>query len=258
MSRYNGWVIQLLVLAMLIGSGCNLDATSSDNPDSDPDTPTPDSTVGCIGVVPPGWIEYTVTRGDTLYDLARLYGTTVDELVAANCPEDASRIVVGEAIYLPSPVESDIEALEVYLFAPNVIGADGRLAVCGGPVLQAIERPASGSITTDIRAMLDYMLGSYIQVPSASGENYLNPLYSQNLSVNTVRLEGDRVIIRLDGQLQLVGACFDEQLEAQLVLTAFYFPEVDSAQIFVGGQNAKLLFDAGSGADSVYTRADVP
>jgi LysM repeat protein len=251
-------VIVFLVLAVFVSSGCNLNLPTSEETDPVADTPVPESTVGCTGVIPPGWIEYVVTRGDTLYDLAQLYGSTVDELVAANCLEDASKIVIGDVIYLPNPLEDDIESLGVYLFAPNVIGADGRLAVCGGPVLEAMARPVSGSIPTDIRAMLDYMLGSYIQVPSDSGENLLNPLYSQNLTVNTVRLEGDRVIVRLNGQLQLVGPCFDEQLEAQLVLTAFFFPEVVSAQIFVGGQNARLLFRGDSDPGAVYTRDDLP
>lgn len=260
MFRTNRWVILLLVvLAMGVVSGCNLDVDSADSTDSDPDTPTapPEPTVDCFESVQPGWIVYTVTRGDTLYDLARLYGTTVDEVVAANCLEDSSRIVIGDDIFLPSPVESEVEALEAYLFVPNVTGDDGRLAVCGGPVLEAIPRPATGTVTTDVQTMLDFVTRSYIRA-SVSGEDRLNPLYSQNLSVNSVRLQGDRIVIRLSGELQLVGACFDEQLEKQLVLTALHFPEVESAQIFVAGQNIKPLFDPNAALDSIYTRADVP
>ena len=64
-------------------------------------TPTPLS--GCV--VPVGWIQYVVETGDSLGDLANATGTTIEQLVAANCLADADTLFTGQTIYLPrSPI----------------------------------------------------------------------------------------------------------------------------------------------------------
>jgi hypothetical protein len=66
-------------------------------------TPVGPGAGGTGGACPPpsGWVAYVIVAGDTLGDLAEATGTTVDALVRANCLADASRINVGQTIYLP-------------------------------------------------------------------------------------------------------------------------------------------------------------
>lgn len=46
------------------------------------------------------WLTYVVQSGDTLYSLAQDTGTTVEELMLANCLYD-NRIYVGQILYVP-------------------------------------------------------------------------------------------------------------------------------------------------------------
>jgi hypothetical protein len=50
---------------------------------------------------PQGWGTYTVVAGDTLGTIADSTGTTVDQLVSANCLTDASLIYEGQTLYVP-------------------------------------------------------------------------------------------------------------------------------------------------------------
>jgi LysM repeat protein len=75
-----------------------------------PDTPaqivgnTPASPVGnCTAPAPPGWKPYTVKGGDTVFRLATRYGTTVDEVLRANCLADPRLLQKGQTILLPLP-----------------------------------------------------------------------------------------------------------------------------------------------------------
>jgi peptidoglycan/xylan/chitin deacetylase (PgdA/CDA1 family) len=57
-------------------------------------TPTP--------TLPPGTIEYTVGRGDTLFSIAQKYGTTVEAIVELNGIEDPDEIEVGQVLLIPA------------------------------------------------------------------------------------------------------------------------------------------------------------
>lgn len=48
------------------------------------------------------WPTYTVVRGDTLYSIARRYGSTVSAMTQANCLADPRRILVGQVLYVPA------------------------------------------------------------------------------------------------------------------------------------------------------------
>jgi nucleoid-associated protein YgaU len=54
-----------------------------------------------ICTLPVGWVEYTVQAGDILSELAEQTGSTVTQLVEANCLENADDILSGQVIYLP-------------------------------------------------------------------------------------------------------------------------------------------------------------
>jgi hypothetical protein len=109
-----------LLIIMLMLLGCNLTARQ-------PTTPTPPPTALLITTLPPAsnpaipaepinpdcpvtpfdWITYTIEPGDSLSLLAEQTTSTVDELVAGNCLNNADEIYVGQVIYLPrQPVVS--------------------------------------------------------------------------------------------------------------------------------------------------------
>ncbi len=56
----------------------------------------------------PSTFEYTVEWGDTLYSIARRYGTTVDAIVALNGLQDASYISVGQVLKIPGTASPTI------------------------------------------------------------------------------------------------------------------------------------------------------
>ncbi len=60
-------------------------------------TPTPFN--GCI--VPVGWVAYQIQTGDSLGALATATGSTIQDLVTANCLADPNTLFTGETIYLP-------------------------------------------------------------------------------------------------------------------------------------------------------------
>ncbi|MFN8560399.1 MAG: LysM domain-containing protein [Anaerolineae bacterium] len=54
---------------------------------------------------PPNWIQYTVEAGDSIGALADATGTTIQDIVNANCLSDPDTLFTGQVIYLPrSPI----------------------------------------------------------------------------------------------------------------------------------------------------------
>lgn len=105
---------QWFVLATLILISCNLARGAS--------TPTPPfpealSTLEPLDELPPavtqeaanpncaatplGWVPYTVEAGDSMGLLAEQTSSTVQDLVAGNCLDNADQIFVGQVLYLP-------------------------------------------------------------------------------------------------------------------------------------------------------------
>jgi putative chitinase len=57
-----------------------------------------------VPTTPPstGEVTYVVQRGDTLYSIARRYGSTVEAIAAANGIANPSRIRVGQTLKIPT------------------------------------------------------------------------------------------------------------------------------------------------------------
>jgi len=70
------------------GTGVQLNA-----PTTEPPTPTPCSP-------PPTWVAYVVRPGDTLFELSRRFGASVQQLQLANCLAGAD-IKYGQRLYVP-------------------------------------------------------------------------------------------------------------------------------------------------------------
>jgi LysM repeat protein len=68
-------------------------------PESPPATAPPAPTATCAPA-PDDWVTYYVHRGDTLYSLARVTGTTVERVMSVNCLSSTT-IEVGQALLLP-------------------------------------------------------------------------------------------------------------------------------------------------------------
>lgn len=68
---------------------------------ADTRTPAPTSTQ-FVCEPPEGWDVYIVQPGDTLVAIARLAGTTVGELVEANCLANPNRLARGQEILVPA------------------------------------------------------------------------------------------------------------------------------------------------------------
>jgi LysM repeat protein len=84
--------------------------------------PTQVPTVAPAPTTPPGggMVTYVVQRGDTLYSLARRYGTTVEAIASANGIANPNQIKVGQTLKIPtsgSPIPSP--AGETYVVQPG-------------------------------------------------------------------------------------------------------------------------------------------
>jgi LysM repeat protein len=64
-----------------------------------PPTPTPTR----VPPTPTPQIVHVIVAGDTLYDIAVKYGTTVDEIVKANNIQTPNRVAIGTKLVIPGP-----------------------------------------------------------------------------------------------------------------------------------------------------------
>ena len=81
--------------------------TATPTPTAAVATPTPDPTP----IPAPTPQVYVIKSGDTLSKIARAFGLTLDDLLAANKDTiaNADRIVVGDEIIIPVPVPDEVD-----------------------------------------------------------------------------------------------------------------------------------------------------
>ena len=48
---------------------------------------------------------YIVKKGDTLWNIAKSFGTTMDDIVRSNGIEDPNKLVVGQKLFIPRYVK---------------------------------------------------------------------------------------------------------------------------------------------------------
>ena len=53
-------------------------------------------------------ILYIVKKGDTLWQIAKRYGSTIDDIVRTNGIEDANQISIGQKLFIPRYVKTGI------------------------------------------------------------------------------------------------------------------------------------------------------
>ena len=288
--------ITIVVLIVLATVGCNLrteDAAATETPILEPtqtpiratpvpatETPTPVPPTatprvvrGCL--IPESWRAYTVVRGDTLFSIATRNQSTVSEISTGNCLGNANQISVDQVLYVPDNTPptarpsatpdldsgSETGFLEIYLMSRGDAGDYGIPVGCGdSATIMETAEIVTGTLSEHVRAELQYLLDLDIGDPITATEGQVNPLFGQIIELREVIVTGDQVTIEMGGSLQLVGTCYDALLEAQLVMTALHYPQINSARIIVGGRNARQVFDTSGlvGPNAVYTRADLP
>lgn len=223
----------------------------------------PPTTVNCT--VRTDWLAYSVAAGDTLFRIAQRGGTTVNALVAANCLSDPSRIEAGQILYVPNPIGGTDgvaptmvpdEPVRYYLILPGDNGASAPLVGCQDSIMRINSGlTRTGVVTEDVAAALNVLFNAQAQ---AEGAQYANAFYGKGLVAASVTQSGARLNVSISGQLVLSGVCEDARMRAQLLHTVFQYGDFSEAYITIGGQNAKLLFDASGTvpADAVFTRAE--
>lgn len=83
------------------------------------------------------WDTYTIVAGDTLFDIAQRFGTTVADLAAANCLEDTNLIFEGQSLYVPPPGGEDTRGVIAPDTEPqSIVGAYHMMATGAGGEIQ--------------------------------------------------------------------------------------------------------------------------
>lgn len=89
---------------------------------------------------------HTVQSGDTLFSLARRYGTTVDAIAEANNLEDANLIYVDQNLEVPADVKS-MSPASAPVRSSSYQTAGGSYAVQAGDTVYSIARSTGTSVT---------------------------------------------------------------------------------------------------------------
>ena len=95
----------LLALALAVGAGvgCEEKPPAPEEVAAAPSEPEPEAEPE-----PEPFVEHTVTEGQTLWDIARAYGVTVDDIMEANAmrPRDVRRMSKGRVLRIPGATEA--------------------------------------------------------------------------------------------------------------------------------------------------------
>jgi hypothetical protein len=167
-----------------------------------------------------------------------------------SCLKDAQVVrapVAGEFVlyYLVNP-EQDIDGQGI------PVGCNGFM------IPFETDIPLSDNPEENITVAMQQLLApeSLDDVP----EGVMSYFPTQELVFNSVTVDDDgHAIVRFEGQLMLIGTCGDPHIEAQLLLSIFADPRIESALIEVNGENIRPFFDMSGEMplDAIYTRDNI-
>jgi LysM repeat protein len=132
--------LQAVVNTMAVGA-CALVVVACGGhgrPVSAPTTAPSTTVVVTTTTTPP--VTYTVKRGDTLSSIAKQFGGTIAELVAANHIVDANTLVQGQVLVIPTPPTTAPSATSTSLVAP----ATTAVGVPAGPASLVVSPAHAG------------------------------------------------------------------------------------------------------------------
>jgi len=132
-----------------------------------------------------------------------------------------------------------------------MVGCDTFITAIDG------DHQVSGDVKQDIEIALQTLFDPNRWIPPV----YTNLVKDQNLTVESVTVNGGHVDVRIGGQLLSGGVCANPIIEGQILQTIFQFNAVQSVKVMNGDMNLKRLTDE-SGledlTDYVYTRSQLP
>ena len=146
----------------------------------------------------------------------------------------ASILLLGlaPAAFAAGPVA--VEPAKIYLIALEDNGRTGQRIGCGDSLVPVTREIASGQMTPGkITAALTLLFSLHDRFYGQSG--LYNALYSSQLQVQRVEMQGGKAAVYLTGTLSLAGVCDDPRAEAQIAATAGQFPGVTGVLIFLNG-----------------------
>jgi LysM repeat protein len=106
---------------------------------SPPTTAASTTVVVTTTTIPP--VTYTVKRGDTLSGIAKQFGGTIADLVAANHIVDVNTLVQGQVLVIPTPPTTAPSTTSTSLVAPTTT----TVVVSGGPAALVVS-PAHAEV----------------------------------------------------------------------------------------------------------------
>ncbi|MGB7338747.1 MAG: LysM peptidoglycan-binding domain-containing protein [Phototrophicaceae bacterium] len=208
----------------------------------DTDCPRPDTWTGT----------YIVQAGDNLFRIARNNNVNLQTLAEANCISNIRSISVGQVLYLPSGTSSinGFVALTLYnLPADSVM-------ICNADAIQIMTTEvATGDVEQDLRTTLNLFFSDQYRTNSGSG--LINTWASFNINVDSVQVENGVATIALSGDFMMIGFCTDAAYSQQLRHNILMYPEIESANVTMNGQNLVAMLDA-SGLSTQYKRPTNP
>ena len=180
-------------------------------------------------------IVYTVSRGDTLFRIARQHDTTVGAIVDAN-PDivNPDRISVGQQIRIPSPADEPVTqtvGVPLIRLGTGDLGCNDELVwvqrqvVVNGAPLEAALREA---LTLD---------------PDMLDQDLYNALLGTELEIEQVSVVDGTAEMRLRGSIGVGGVCEIPRLEAQLTEVALQFDTVTEVNVWIDGQPLSEVLD---------------
>ena len=120
--RYCGNYARRMSLILAVSAGSVVAACGSDG-DGATDTLPPISTTTTTTTLPPTTTtipsEHVIARGETLFQIAELYGLSFAELAAYNNITDPDDIQAGQTLRIPQPGETTTTTVPVVTIGPE-------------------------------------------------------------------------------------------------------------------------------------------
>jgi uncharacterized protein with LGFP repeats len=141
---------------------------------------------------------------------------------------------------LAVPAAAAPDTANIYLIAIGDNGMSGPAVGCGDSLIP-VQVDIGSPTTTEAR--ITAALNKLFAIHTANyGESGLyDALYQASLSIDSVRLDGSRAIVRLSGTFNLRGECDDPRVIGQIKSTILQFPGISRADVVYQGD----LIDAG-------------
>lgn len=136
----------------------------------------------------PGRLVHTVRRGDTVFDLARLYGSSIEAILVANGLPDNGFISINQALIIPVLVTVPATPVPQPTSAPSQPGNPPSPVVTAPPAGTAIYQVGRGDTLASISASFNTTVGAIVQLNGITNPNLI--YIGQRLLVPSTGLPG--------------------------------------------------------------------